>query len=51
MLPKINPTKTESWKKLQEHFKEMKHVQIKELFKDDPARFEKYSFRFAGNCL
>jgi glucose-6-phosphate isomerase len=44
MLPKINPTKTESWKKLQEHFKEMRHVQMKELFKDDPARFEKYSF-------
>lgn len=44
MLPKINPTKTESWKKLQEHFKEIKHVHMKELFKDDPARFEKYSF-------
>ena len=44
MLPKINPTKTESWKKLQEHFKEMKHVQIKELFQEDPERFEKYSF-------
>jgi glucose-6-phosphate isomerase len=44
MLPKINPTKTESWKKLHEHFKEMRHVQIKELFQEDSERFEKYSF-------
>ena len=44
MLPKINPTKTEAWKKLQEHFKEMKHMQIKELFKDDSERFTKYCF-------
>ncbi len=44
MFPKINPTKTQSWKKLQEHHKEMKHVQIKELFKDDQNRFKKFCF-------
>ena len=44
MFPKINPAKTESWKKLQEHFKEMKHAQIKELLKEDPERFNKYCF-------
>ncbi|MEO7264408.1 MAG: glucose-6-phosphate isomerase [Ferruginibacter sp.] len=44
MFPKINPTKTAAWKKLQNHFKEMKNVSIKTLFNEDPARFKKYSF-------
>lgn len=44
MFPKINPTETKAWSKLQEHFKEMKKVQVKELFKEDPNRFKKYSF-------
>jgi glucose-6-phosphate isomerase len=44
MLPKINPTKTAAWKKLQEHSKAMKHVQMKDLFQEDKKRFKKYSF-------
>jgi glucose-6-phosphate isomerase len=44
MFPKINPAKTEAWKKLQDHHKEMRHVQIKELFKDDKKRFKKFCF-------
>ena len=44
MLPKVNPIQTESWKLLQQHFEEMKNVQIKDLFEEDPARFDKYSF-------
>src|SRR5665647_766322 len=44
MLPKINPTETESWKLLQQHFEEMKNVSVKDLFMEDPKRFEKYSF-------
>ena len=44
MLPKINPTETASWKLLQEHFEEMKNVHLKDLFRDDARRFEKYSF-------
>ncbi len=44
MLPKINPTETESWKSLLLHFEEMKTVQIKELFKEDAERFKNYSF-------
>ena len=43
MLPKVNPTTTAAWKALQEHFSEMKNVQMKELFKTDPDRFSKYS--------
>ena len=44
MLPKINPTETESWKQLQQHFEEMKNVHMKDMFTEDPARFQKYSF-------
>ena len=48
MLDKINPTKTQSWKNLVDHFKEMKGVHMKDLFADDPDRFNKYSIRFNG---
>ena len=44
MFPKVNPTKTASWKKLQDHYKEMKQVPLKKLFAEDAARFKKYSF-------
>jgi glucose-6-phosphate isomerase len=44
MLPKINPTETESWKQLQQHFEEMKNMHIKDLFKEDAERFNKYYF-------
>jgi len=43
MLPKINPTNTAAWNSLQEHFSEMKNVHMRELFKNDPDRFQKYS--------
>ena len=43
MLPKINPTVTESWRALQVHFSEMNNVHLKELFKTDPERFSKFS--------
>ncbi len=43
MLPKINPTETQAWKELQEHFKEMKHTSMKDLFAEDANRFDKFS--------
>jgi glucose-6-phosphate isomerase len=43
---KINPTHTETWKKLQEHFKEMKSVHMKDLFEKDKERFSKFSLTF-----
>ena len=48
MLDKINPTKTQSWKNLVDHFKEMKNIHMKDLFVNDPDRFNKYSIRFNG---
>lgn len=46
MLPKTDPTTTNAWKALNEHFKEMKSVHMRQLFKDDLNRFEKFSIRF-----
>ena len=46
MLKKINPTKTEAFRALQEHFKKMKNTKMKELFKEDKQRFDKFSIEF-----
>ena len=46
MLKKINPTKTESWKDLVDHYKEMRNVHMKDLFNSEPERFKKYTIRF-----
>jgi len=42
MLPKINPTQARSWQKLIDHFADIKDVHMKDLFAEDPARFENY---------
>jgi len=49
-FPTINPTKTQAWKKLESHAKEMKQVHIRELFKNDPSRFDAFS-QTEGNLL
>ncbi len=46
MLPHINPTTTNAWKKLKEYHASFKETHIKELFNDDSDRFEKYSLVF-----
>jgi glucose-6-phosphate isomerase len=46
MPNKINPVKTNGWRKLSEHFEKMKNVHIKCLFAADPDRFEKFSIKF-----
>lgn len=46
MLKKVNPLKTESWKKLGDHFEKMKDVHMRSLFCEDPERFKKFSIRF-----
>ena len=46
MLKKVNPTETQSWKNLVDHYKEMKNIHMKDLFVDDPERFNKYTIRF-----
>jgi glucose-6-phosphate isomerase len=46
MLPKINPTKTRSWKKLKEHVRGMKNRHMMDLFRQDPERFSRFSVTF-----
>ncbi|MDR4506654.1 MAG: hypothetical protein MRJ65_00215 [Candidatus Brocadiaceae bacterium] len=46
MLERLNPAGTRSWKKLTEHFEEMKQIHMKVLFHKDPERFNKFSLRF-----
>ncbi|MDB5223334.1 MAG: glucose-6-phosphate isomerase [Chitinophagaceae bacterium] len=43
MLPTINPTTTHAWQLLQEHYAEMKHIHLKDLFREEEDRFKKYS--------
>ncbi|GAA4803834.1 glucose-6-phosphate isomerase [Litoribaculum gwangyangense] len=45
-LPKINPTTTKSWKKLQEHFEEVKDYHMKDLFAQDQDRASKYTIKY-----
>ncbi len=51
MFPKINPLQTKSWQLLTEHRAEMAKVKMKDLFRDDPERFEKLSILFGDILL
>ncbi|MCX2744511.1 glucose-6-phosphate isomerase [Mangrovivirga sp. M17] len=51
MLPKINPIETKSWKKLESHFKQISNEHMKDMFTEDPERFEKFSVRFNNILL
>jgi len=37
-MKNINPTKTKAWDKLQRHFEEIKDLEMKQLFTENPAR-------------
>lgn len=42
-LPSINPTQTEAWTALQEHFKSIQHKHLKDLFKENPNRAKDFA--------
>lgn len=46
MLNQQNPTQTQAWKKLEAHFEQVRDVQMKQLFADDPDRFNRLSIQF-----
>ena len=46
MLPKVNPTQTQGWQKLNEHFAEINDVHMKNLFASDPERFNRFHLQF-----
>ena len=43
MLSKINPASTTAWHMLQQHYREMKTIHLKEIFREGGDRFEKFS--------
>lgn len=45
MLPKINPATTTAWKELRLHFSEMKNMHMRDLFRNDPERFSRFSLK------
>lgn len=45
-LPNINPTHTNAWKKLENHFAQMKNASMKEMFSNDPSRAEKFNIQW-----
>ncbi len=51
MLPKINPTGTVAWKKLENIYKGFEGAHMKELFANDAGRFDKYSLKFGDILL
>ncbi|WP_268225233.1 glucose-6-phosphate isomerase [Sinomicrobium oceani] len=45
-LPKINPTQTEAWKKLTEHFNATEHSEMKGYFNEDPERASAFTIQW-----
>lgn len=45
-LPKINPTTTNAWKNLQEHFNQVKDLKMKSLFAEDAYRADKMTIKW-----
>ena len=51
MLDKINPTKTNSWVKLSNHYADARKWHMKDLFSKDSQRFNKFSLLFEDILL
>jgi len=45
-LKSINPTNTTSWKQLTQHFKDIKNVEMKDLFKNNPERADNFTIKW-----
>ena len=45
-LPNINPTTTNSWKKLEEHFEAIKNIHMKDLFAKDKNRANTFTVKW-----
>jgi glucose-6-phosphate isomerase len=46
MLPSVNPTQTSAWQKLEIHFLVMQATHMRELFEEDPNRFNRFSITY-----
>ena len=47
-LYSTNPTTTKAWNALEQHFQTIKNTSIKELFADNPTRFEQFSIQYSS---
>ncbi|MEN0677211.1 glucose-6-phosphate isomerase [Plesiomonas shigelloides] len=47
----INPTQTAAWQALTQHYQSMRNVTLRDLFADDPLRFNAYSATFEDQFL
>ena len=45
MLDKKNPVRTDAWKRLRAHFRAVRKKCMKDMFAEDPGRFERYSLQ------
>ncbi len=45
-LKNQNPTKTNSWKELQQSYQKVRGIDMKKMFLDDPKRKEKYTIKY-----
>ncbi len=45
-LTQINPTRTNAWEKLNQHYAQMKNVSMKEMFTNDTSRVEKFHLKW-----
>ncbi|PHM73169.1 glucose-6-phosphate isomerase [Xenorhabdus kozodoii] len=50
-MKNINPSQTEAWKALQQHFEQMKKVHLRDLFEQDKERFAAFSATFDQQIL
>ncbi|MEJ8804557.1 glucose-6-phosphate isomerase [Pontibacter sp. H249] len=50
MLKNYSPTRTQAWKKLEDHYNSLQPQHLRDLFNQDPKRFEKLSLHF-GDML
>lgn len=50
-MKNINPTRTQAWQALEAHFAANKEMSLKDLFAQDPKRFDKFSLTFGGDIL
>ncbi|MBA9076774.1 glucose-6-phosphate isomerase [Rufibacter quisquiliarum] len=51
MFPAINPTTTQAWEKLSQHFSQLQSAHLIDLFAQDPERFQKFSLTFEDILL
>ncbi|MDT9587598.1 MAG: glucose-6-phosphate isomerase [Candidatus Arsenophonus melophagi] len=50
-MKNINPSLTEAWQELEQHYQDIKNIHLRDLFSNDADRFDKYSLIFNNQIL